>query len=469
MKMRMILMFVFVVLGVASIANATAPNWACWTDLGGDNLWTTVQNWDVGIVPTGPLYNAYMYGYVSPGAVALVDSTVDANIVDFVIFNTVGDTMTLQVTGGSFTATGLLKVGNDSVANVGTAIVDVDGGVMTVDDAKVGTHDLGKIDISGGQFTTNRSLNLAMAAGGTGQVIVSGGTLNVVGTGGVGFYLANGGDASLTMSGGTVNTTWLSAAEGGGTAVWTMTDGIFNASETVLLGFLGAAQLNLLGGVINCNNFGMAWGGGPAVRSVNIEVGTLIINGDKRATIQTYINNGWIKAYGGARAVVNDYGNINAGKTTVRAATAGNAAPDVNAGADVYTWLNGGTRSVTLAGTLTDDGVPVASTVKWTIVSQPDEVNEPATFTPDPATDLDSVITMTALGTYVLQLEAYDTELTDVDTMTINVYANACEAAKAKPEYATLDGDINDDCVVNFVDFALLAENWLKSSALPGV
>ena len=138
---------------------------------------------------------------------------------------------------------------------------------------------------------------------------------------------------------------------------------------------------------------------------------------------------------------------------------AGNKAPSVDAGADVYTWLDGGTAQVNLLGTLVDDdGVPVPATVLWTVTSGA------ATITP-PANQLDVTVSMTALGDYDLTLTADDTELTDSDTVTIHVYSDSCEAAKGAG-IATLAGDFDENCIVDIADFAVFAGNWLQDISL---
>jgi T5SS/PEP-CTERM-associated repeat protein len=138
---------------------------------------------------------------------------------------------------------------------------------------------------------------------------------------------------------------------------------------------------------------------------------------------------------------------------------AGNKAPSVDAGADVYTWLDGGTAQVNLLGTLVDDdGVPVPATVLWTVTSGA------ATITP-PANQLDVTVSMTALGDYDLTLTADDTELTDSDTVTIHVYDDSCEAAKGAG-IATLAGDFDENCIVDIADFAVFAGNWLQDISL---
>ncbi len=78
----------------------------------------------------------------------------------------------------------------------------------------------------------------------------------------------------------------------------------------------------------------------------------------------------------------------------------------------------------------------------------------------------DTGITLSAVGEYVLQLEASDGEYTGSDTVTINVYNDSCEAAQSRPDYVPLVGDLNGDCKVDDVDMALLQENWLKDNSL---
>lgn len=138
---------------------------------------------------------------------------------------------------------------------------------------------------------------------------------------------------------------------------------------------------------------------------------------------------------------------------------ADNIAPRVNAGADVVTWLQDGSRMGNLDATITDED---AYTVSWTVVSEPN-VGDAVIQT---ANAEDTSVTFSAVGEYVLQLEASDGEYTGSDAITINVYADSCEAAKAVPGYEPLVGDLNGDCRVDEADLALLEENWLKDNSL---
>lgn len=142
--------------------------------------------------------------------------------------------------------------------------------------------------------------------------------------------------------------------------------------------------------------------------------------------------------------------------------TADNQAPVVNAGDNVTTWLENGSVDAALAGTVTD--VDPTTTV-WTVVSQPDDPNSPDAVIADPAA-LNTTITLSALGEYVLQMGADDGEYTGSDTLTINVFSDHCEAAKSLPGWIASPGDINLDCVVDQLDIVILIENWLECTGL---
>ncbi|MFC1652672.1 hypothetical protein ACFL3F_03025, partial [Planctomycetota bacterium] len=128
-----------------------------------------------------------------------------------------------------------------------------------------------------------------------------------------------------------------------------------------------------------------------------------------------------------------------------------NLPPNVDAGADIITWLQDGVRVGDLDATVSDDD---PFTVQWTVSSEPNE----GTAVIETATAEDTSITLTALGEYVLQLEAFDGEYAGSDTVTIYVYNGMCEAAQSRPDYLPLVGDLNGDCKVDDADMALLQE-----------
>ncbi len=139
-----------------------------------------------------------------------------------------------------------------------------------------------------------------------------------------------------------------------------------------------------------------------------------------------------------------------------------NAAPDVDAGDDVMTWLDNGSVEEPLSGTVVDTD---ATTTTWSVVSEPDDPNSPKAVIADPAA-LETTITLYTPGEYVLELAADDGEYVGTDVITITVYGDSCEAAKAQPDFEPIPGDINEDCIVDELDQAIMMENWLKCNGL---
>lgn len=143
-------------------------------------------------------------------------------------------------------------------------------------------------------------------------------------------------------------------------------------------------------------------------------------------------------------------------KSSVYTFNTHNLPPKVEAGEDTRTWLTDGTAAVTLEGKVTDQG---RYTVKWTNITSP--APGPVTIA-DPDAE-ETTATFHAAGTYELQLDADDGQLTGADTLTVLVYADRCETVKSRPDYIPLVGDLNGDCRVDILDLKLLAQNRLQS------
>ena len=88
---------------------------------------------------------------------------------------------------------------------------------------------------------------------------------------------------------------------------------------------IGIGHVDLMGGTISAGSF---WLGNHQTAQANntggigtLEVtgGTLIVNGDKTADIQGWINRGWITAWDGTGQFLLDYDVTHAGKTTLKA------------------------------------------------------------------------------------------------------------------------------------------------------
>ncbi|MCP4613349.1 MAG: hypothetical protein GY845_32055 [Planctomycetes bacterium] len=137
-----------------------------------------------------------------------------------------------------------------------------------------------------------------------------------------------------------------------------------------------------------------------------------------------------------------------------------NMAPVVDAGDDIDTWLAGGPRTIQLDSVISDpDGGPGPAAYTWTVIAEPDESN------PAQISDLitaNPTVTIIESGSYTLQLAAGDGELTAADTIQIILYADACEHAKNQEGFELIPGDINEDCIVDELDLAILEERWLQ-------
>jgi len=134
--------------------------------------------------------------------------------------------------------------------------------------------------------------------------------------------------------------------------------------------------------------------------------------------------------------------------------------PKVDAGSSVITWLEAGTTTVDLGGTVTDDTGDVTA-ILWSVISSPrgsivDIANDSAAIT---------TATFVQTGWHVLQLYAIDaTAQEGSDRMEVRVYADSCEAARNNPisVYVAPPYDFDNDCIETFNDFAVFAAERLE-------
>ncbi|MHC4556973.1 MAG: PKD domain-containing protein [Planctomycetota bacterium] len=139
------------------------------------------------------------------------------------------------------------------------------------------------------------------------------------------------------------------------------------------------------------------------------------------------------------------------------------SAPVVEAGSSVVTWLKGATATVDLNGSVTDATGDLTSITWSALVSPPDAIVDIA----NPSQAL-TTVTLDTTGHYELQLTATDAvNPEESDVMVIDVYADACEAARNNPNgYTGSAYDFNADCRVDFADLALFAVDWLQDGSL---
>ena len=447
-----------------------------WDDGGPDSLWSTPQNWNTDTVPTE----------TDPASIDMPENT------------------HCVVQEGIEAICETLRVGNGGVLTN----LDITGGSLTASGAYVGVDSPsghGVLNVSGGLFATG-SLQLGWDGIGT-----------------------------LNMTGGVIEL----------------------EDELVIPGLAGTGTANLRGGTVYAADLRMT----SAKGLMDVGAGTLILDGDDTATLQTYIDNGWIIAYRGQGVLHLDYDVTNPGRTTLTATAlldphpadgalvspgqvtlswtlpdpcvpgepvlvdvyftddyqalvdftnpeaiqvvsaqnvtsvtvqaerktryywavdtyvgsendpiygpiftflSDNLIPQVDAGPDIVTWLEGGPRTGALDATVTDDGTVMPYTVVWTVKTEPAK-GDAMIETPNAE---DTNVMLAATGQYVLQLAAFDGEYIGTDAVTINVYNNPCEAAQSLPGYVPPVGDLNGDCRVDELDRALLEEHWLEDSTL---
>ncbi len=137
-------------------------------------------------------------------------------------------------------------------------------------------------------------------------------------------------------------------------------------------------------------------------------------------------------------------------------------APIVDAGPDMISWSG---QAVQLDPNVVNrDATPL--TFAWTadpadgVVFEPGPNVEAPTVTITKDTDNPSVVTLT------LAVNNEGSTRPDVtDTLTIDVYDDACVAARLGAGLIH-ENDLDENCIINFGDFALLAETWLDDITL---
>jgi hypothetical protein len=167
----------------------------------------------------------------------------------------------------------------------------------------------------------------------------------------------------------------------------------------------------------------------------------------------------YINIIGGTADVIQDVASGDIYLTNINGQTS-NQRPQVNAGADKQSYLSGGgIAEVALDdATVTDDDGPGPLTQTWSMLEGPAAV----TFNPD-ENALNPAATFTAAGTYTLQLLANDGIADNASTVEVVVFEDGCAYAKEQPDFSLLTGDFNEDCIVDFSDFAEISFEWLIS------
>ena len=238
-------------------------------------------------------------------------------------------------TGSFIATTGEAKVADEGDSEVfwnisDNGYVEFQGKVRMGD----GGGNVAHVNISGGTLNIGDDY-WRLGDDGGGDVTISGGSVNVNGdvrwicrdnsqtithTGGEfwcdGDYRAgedtNGSKTcDVTVSGGIINSGELQIGGGDGPTTWTQTGGLAIGRDKIQV--RGNAQVDLNGGVLQGGNLEI-----DGSSNVNIENdGALILDGNKLGKIGDLVSAGKLTGCGSARGIIADYGVSNAGKTTV--------------------------------------------------------------------------------------------------------------------------------------------------------
>ena len=170
-----------------------------------------------------------------------------------------------------------------------------------------------------------------------------------------------------------------------------------------------------------------------------------------RATSATEVERSW----NGLLEDVRIYAYVLSAAQVADLTAMGDMLPIVDAGEDQTYAIQRG--PLQFDATVTEDGVPAMSTLKWTA--------DPCTATFSDDAIENPIVTFPEAGTYVLRLTADDTLVEAYDEVTITVVNPTCQDIIDDGLLAT--GDISGpdgtpDCRVNMYDFAAFAGYWLR-------
>ncbi len=444
-----------------------------WDPGGSDNLWSTATNWDTDAIPTDidPVsidYPENTHCEVTDGITAECETLRVGNG---------GGTTYLDISGGSLTATGAY-IGVDSMT--GHGILNMSGGLFSTGGLQVGWVGTGTLNMTGGTIELNDNLEIPGRTG-TGTVNLRGGTiyasdLRLTSDKGLldittGVLILDGNDIEKVQP--FIDDGWLVAYGDRGTLNidYNVTnEGKTTVSATSLLNPVPADGVTIAPGEVT-----LSWTMlDPLLPGDTVTVDVyftddieLLEEFTDPTAIQIVSNQNVTSAVVQTQAKKQYYWAVDSyvfpgaapALGPIFSFTVDNLPPRVDAGADIVTWLQDGTRTGNLDATVIDEE---ATSVQWSVISEPNE----GTAVIEDGTAEDTSVTLSAVGEYVLELLATDGEYSGSDTVTINVYNDSCEAAQSLPDYVPIVGDLNGDCLVNDADMALLEENWLKDNSL---
>jgi hypothetical protein len=474
--LKRLINLIFFVLVLSLAGNVQAQD-ATWTDASGDHNWFTSENWSE--FPTDAHWAKVRNGL--PGPTIAEEGAIARRV--HVGYSEGG---ALTVDGGTLVVAAddllLGKNGGEGILNM------ISGSIDVARDFEVGGGNPGIVNMTGGTITVADDFEIPETEGNPdspAQVHLNGGTISIGGDLhmfeyglldiAAGTLIIDGNSVSDVQ--GFIDNGWITAYDGDGRVQ--LDYDVTNPGQTTVKGVHNLKPNPIDGGAVLPGELELSWTlPDPCVAG-------------EQVLVDVYFTDDWAALYSFADpAAMQVVSNQNATSVTVQTQPktqyywaidtyvgnpndpifgpifsflADNQAPQVDAGPDLLTWPGeDGTRAKNLDATVTDND---AYTVQWTVVSEPDDPNNPDAVFVDPSAE-DTSITVSAVGEYVLQLEASDGDKTGSDTVTINVYEDGCQAAQSLPDYVPFPGDLNGDCKVDDLDLAILEEDWLKDNSL---
>jgi len=475
---RKMICLVSFVLALSLVGNVQAAT-VNWTDAGPDNLWSTPTNWDSGTIPTT---DDIVRIKMIPGPTIANEGAVAYKVQVAQGSSSTGE---LTVVGGTFTVSNWFTSAQGVDSN---AILNINSGTITAGAGfNVAYQGSGTLNMTGGTITVTGELYIAQQSVATGHANLDGGTITTssfsmrgqagsVGTMDIraGTLIIDGNDLSLVQE--YIDEGWITAYDGNGTL--SLDYDVTNEGKTTLKAIHMLNPIPADGSLVPPGEVVLSWTlPDPCVPGQPVPVDVYLTDdlqllewftdpvaiqvvSKQNVTSVVVQTQPKTQYYWAVDTYIGDPNDPILGP--IFSFFADNQAPQVDAGADAVTWLVGGVMTKNLDATVTEDE---AYTVQWTVVSEPNDPNSPDAVITDPSAE-DTSITLSAVGEYVLQLEAFDGEYTDSDTVTINVYNDGCEAAQSLPDYEPFPGDLNGDCRVDDLDLAILQEDWLKDNSL---
>jgi len=418
-KLSYLVVFVLV---LVLAGNASAD--VSWSDGSGDGRWGNGENWGTGAIPIVNV-DGYARIFLDPGPTIYAGESFEVDGIHLADSGTGG---TLTMRGGELFVRGGFNCGwrGQGTLNIHDGTITVDGGTFKIarDPGSVG-----HVNLNGGVLQGD-DMNMREKLGQDPNII---GTMSVNG----GVMIMNGNDTERIQ--GYIDNGWIYAYNGIGTL--SLEYNIENPGQTTLSATHpfnpspanrsivppGAVELSWTPHLDPCEP------GQPILYDVYIsdsldalldftDPDSILVVSQQvmsSAVVQTQTKT---KYYWAVDSYIGSDNDPVLGP--IFTFTADNAPPSVNAGADINTFLQDGTRSGPLNPVVTDDGfVNPELALMWTVLEQPSDEDPsiPGIVIDDP-TAADTTVTVSALGTYVLRLTADDGEYSSSDDVAIFVH-----------------------------------------------